>query len=72
MLTKAGSMPAPEPGMTEELFREEPYRTQAEAAVLAIDARGIVLDRTNFYPRGGGQAGDAGALAPPGGSVIAI
>ncbi|MGZ5082528.1 MAG: alanyl-tRNA editing protein [Usitatibacter sp.] len=58
--------------MTEELFREEPYRTQAEAAVLAVDARGIVLDRTNFYPRGGGQAGDAGARERPGGSVIAI
>ena len=45
--------------MTQELFREEPYRAEAEASVACVDARGIVLDRTNFYPRGGGQAGAA-------------
>ena len=58
--------------MTEELFKQEPYRAQAKAAVMAHDARGIVLDRTIFYPRGGGQAGDAGTLARPDGSCIAI
>jgi len=58
--------------MTEELFKQEPYRAEAEARVLAHDARGIGLDRTIFYPRGGGQAGDAGTLARPDGSCIAI
>jgi len=58
--------------MTEELFKQEPYLTQAEGSVLSSDARGIVLDRTIFYPRGGGQAGDAGALARADGSSIAI
>ena len=48
--------------MTTELFREEPYRAEAEATVLAVDAGGIVLDRTIFYPRGGGQAGDSGTI----------
>lgn len=58
--------------MTEEIFREEPYRAEAEASVAGVDARGIVLDRTNFYPRGGGQAGDAGTLVRADGTSIAI
>jgi misacylated tRNA(Ala) deacylase len=58
--------------MTEELYRDEPYRAEAEASVASWDARGIALDRTVFYPRGGGQAGDAGSLVRGDGSVIAI
>jgi len=57
---------------TEELFREDAYRTESPARVVACDARGIVLDRTVFYPRGGGQAGDSGALVRDDGSAIAI
>jgi misacylated tRNA(Ala) deacylase len=48
--------------MTLEIFREEPYRQDTEATVVAVDERGIVLDRTIFYPRGGGQAGDSGTI----------
>jgi misacylated tRNA(Ala) deacylase len=58
--------------MTEELFRDEPYRAEAAARVTFCDARGIGLDRTVFYPRGGGQAGDAGVLARGDGTTIAI
>ncbi|HEX4780689.1 MAG TPA: alanyl-tRNA editing protein [Usitatibacter sp.] len=55
--------------MTQEIFRDEPYRKGAEATIAARDARGIVLDRTIFYPRGGGQAGDAGVLRLEGGEI---
>jgi misacylated tRNA(Ala) deacylase len=48
--------------MTDELFREDATLQQCEARVLAVDAGGIRLDRTVFYPQGGGQAGDAGVL----------
>ena len=58
--------------MTQELYREEPYRAEAEARVVRVDAPGIVFDRTNFYPRGGGQAGDAGSMVRGDGAVIAI
>ena len=58
--------------MTEELFREDAYRVETEARVTACDERGIVLDRTVFYPRGGGQAGDAGVLVRADGSRIEI
>src|SRR5579872_1643897 len=58
--------------MTYEIFRDDPYAREAEASVVARDPRGIVLDRTIFYPRGGGQAGDSGAFALEGGASIAI
>ena len=58
--------------MTEALFREEPYRRETKARIEARDARGIRLDRTVFYPRGGGQAGDSGHLALGDGRTLAI
>jgi misacylated tRNA(Ala) deacylase len=58
--------------MTEEIFKQEPYRAESEARVVFVDARGIGLDRTIFYPRGGGQAGDAGTLVRGDGTAIAI
>jgi len=58
--------------MTEELFREDAYARRCEAVVTAVDARGIALDRTVFYPLGGGQPGDRGRLILEDGAVIAI
>ena len=58
--------------MTEELFREDASLVRCEARVLAVDERGIRLDRTVFYPLGGGQAGDSGSLTTATGRVIAI
>lgn len=40
--------------MTDELFREDAALRQCDAHVLAVDAAGIRLDRTVFYPQGGG------------------
>ena len=58
--------------MTQDLFRADAYLTECQATVSAITPQGIVLDRTVFYPLGGGQAGDAGALVLVDGSQIAI
>ena len=55
--------------MTEELFREDATLLECEATVLAVDEAGVVLDRTVFYPLGGGQAGDAGRLELPDGHL---
>src|SRR5215469_6561720 len=57
---------------TELLFREDPYLRTATARVLAVGERGIELDRTVFYPQGGGQAGDTGRLLGAQGEPIAI
>ena len=46
----------------EELFRTDAYLRDCEATVLTVDERGIRLDRTVFYPEGGGQPGDTGVL----------
>jgi Ser-tRNA(Ala) deacylase AlaX len=58
--------------MTEELFREDAALAQCEARIVAVEAEGVVLDRTVFYPQGGGQAGDSGVLRAGDGRVWAV
>ncbi|MGA8258671.1 MAG: alanyl-tRNA editing protein [Arenicellales bacterium] len=48
--------------MTDELFREDSYLETCDAAVTAVDGNRVYLDRTVFYPTGGGQPGDTGFL----------
>jgi misacylated tRNA(Ala) deacylase len=57
---------------TELLFRNDAYLKSATATVLAVGERGIELDRTIFYPMGGGQAGDTGSLWSASGERIEI
>jgi misacylated tRNA(Ala) deacylase len=57
---------------TELLFRDDAYLKSVTARVLAADALGIELDRTVFYPLGGGQAGDTGALVRASGARVPI
>jgi misacylated tRNA(Ala) deacylase len=58
--------------MTELLFRDDAYARSCAARVVAADERGIRLDRTVFYPTGGGQPGDTGQLRLASGETIAI
>jgi misacylated tRNA(Ala) deacylase len=48
--------------VTEPLFQQDAYLRQCDARVLEVLPAGIVLDRTVFYPLGGGQPGDTGTL----------
>jgi misacylated tRNA(Ala) deacylase len=55
--------------MVEELFRQDAYLKQADATVTAVEERGVRLDRSIFYPTGGGQPGDTGVLRWDGGEA---
>jgi len=58
--------------MTQDLFRQDAYLQHCGATITAVSEHGIVLDRSVFYPLGGGQAGDAGELRLADGTAIAI
>ncbi len=57
---------------TELLFRDDAYATAFEAEVVSAVPGRVVLDRTLFYPEGGGQPGDLGVLTLPDGREIKI
>jgi misacylated tRNA(Ala) deacylase len=58
--------------MTQDLFRQDARLRQTGATITAAGPEGLVLDRTVFYPLGGGQAGDTGWLVLAGGQRLVI
>ncbi len=60
--------------MTELLYQTDSYLQTFDATVTAIDEanHGVILDRTAFYPGGGGQPADRGTLALDGGASLAV
>ena len=55
--------------MTEELFSTDAYLTSTDATVEEVHAEDVVLDRTVFYARSGGQPGDIGVIQWDGGEI---
>ena len=51
---------------TEPLFYTDSYLRDFQAVVIAVRPDGVTLDRTAFYPRGGGQPSDTGELCAHG------
>ena len=48
--------------MTEELFSGDSYIREFESRVARLEGREVILDRTAFYPGGGGQPADKGSI----------
>jgi misacylated tRNA(Ala) deacylase len=48
--------------MTDELFLGDAYVREFRARVVRLDGREVTLDRTAFFPGGGGQPADKGSL----------
>ena len=48
--------------MEDKLYYIDGYLREAEAKVVTVKENGIILDRTIFYPEGGGQPGDRGTF----------
>ena len=50
---------------TDDLYSRDAYLPTTDATVTEATDEGLVLDRTVFYPRGGGQPGDTGTSRGP-------
>ncbi len=59
--------------MTELIYQSDSYLNSFEAQITAVDVEnhGVILDRTAFYPGGGGQPYDTGILSA-GGTVYRV
>lgn len=57
---------------TEELFRDDGYLKQCDATVVSVEDRRVVVDRTVFYPEGGGQPGDSGTMMLADGTSVRV
>ena len=58
--------------MTDRLYQRDSYLETFEARVAAVRPEGVGLDRTAFFPSGGGVLGDEGALTGPGGETYRV
>ncbi|MSQ22087.1 MAG: alanyl-tRNA editing protein [Dehalococcoidia bacterium] len=52
--------------MTEALYYNDSYLKEFQAVVTEVVGNGVVLDRSAFYPGGGGQPSDLGVLRAAG------
>ncbi|MBF0169355.1 MAG: alanyl-tRNA editing protein [Alphaproteobacteria bacterium] len=51
------------------LFRDYPYMRACAARITRVEGDSLCLDRTVFYPQGGGQPGDSGVIRLPDGAI---
>ena len=58
--------------LTEQLYNTDAYLRECEATVTDVTDDGVVLDRTVFYPGGGGQPNDIGVLVKADGAELEV
>src|SRR5215204_1447270 len=64
--------PIPDQVTTQALFRNDAYLRECDALVSRVSDDGVELDRTVFYPLGGGQAGDTGVMITSSGESLRV
>src|SRR3989304_7033867 len=59
--------------MTDLIYLSDSYQTELQSVVTSVEQKGkvweIILDRTIFYPQGGGQLSDTGLITGPSGTA---
>lgn len=58
--------------MTELLCLTDSYLREFEATIMEVEGNRVVLDRTAFYPQGGGQPSDVGVLLDDQGQIYRV
>ncbi len=58
--------------MTEALYRDDSYLKTCNTKITAVSDNGIETAESVFYPHGGGQLGDTGALITPSGERLSV
>jgi Ser-tRNA(Ala) deacylase AlaX len=56
--------------MTHLLYYDDAYIQEFDATVVAVEGDRVALDRTAFYPGGGGQPNDTGWLEADGQRLV--
>src|SRR5262245_7192938 len=64
--------PRVESRVTDRLYQQDGYCRAFDGGVAAVRADGVVLDRTAFFPTGGGVLGDEGTLTGPDGQTYRV
>lgn len=57
---------------TEQIYNTDAYMRECEATVSEVVETGVVLDRTVFYPGGGGQPNDVGVMLKADGTELEV
>jgi misacylated tRNA(Ala) deacylase len=58
--------------VTELLYLANSYLREFEATIMEVEGNRVVLDRTAFYPQGGGQPSDVGVLLDDQGQIYRV
>jgi len=58
--------------VTELIYHTDAYAREFEATITAVEGSAVALDRTAFYPGGGGQPSDTGTLAGADGQTWSV